>query len=211
MNVPRCQAFIDRAVNRLIEQVNAHEFGEINEATLQHHLAMNIHLDALRNECRGISMTLEKKVRQTDGKRFPKKNSESANIDIYLEMHDSRFRCAVEMKCFLKSNAREPNNRYDAYADLANLEDYLLEHADLGYLVLFTDHPHYFDPNFKEHSIQTGDFCLRQGHIYKAKSELKYDTAKPYGPPITLMCDYEFSWRNIDQSWRVLVVKVEGN
>jgi hypothetical protein len=43
----------------------------MNEATLQHQLALNLHLDSIRNDRPDITMTLEKKVRWAEGV-FPK-------------------------------------------------------------------------------------------------------------------------------------------
>ena len=207
MSTEQCWELTERAIEKTIEQLNNGDFGTPNEATLQHHLALNMHLDALGEDRPSISMVLEKKVVRAGG-NFPKKNRPSANIDIFF-VQDDDTRCAIEIKCFHRANQREPNNRYDAYADIANLEAYLGAHADVGVFVLFTDHPHYYDTNFVAHQVSTGDFCLRQDHIYRAGYELSYRTAKPYGRPITLVNDYPFEWRNSAQSWRVLVLKVE--
>ncbi|EBA04042.1 hypothetical protein RB2150_06063 [Rhodobacterales bacterium HTCC2150] len=207
MTVEQCNATVERAVNRLIGEMNAEAFGEMNEATLQHHLALYIHLDALREGEPSINMTIEKKVRRDGQQPFPKKNSLTAGIDVFFKQEDETG-CAIELKCFHAANQREPNNRYDAYADLANLETYLQEHANVGYLVLITDHKHYFDPAFREHRADTRDFCLRPEHRYLAGTELIYRKDPPYGAPIILENDYLFGWRNDGHRWRVLVVQV---
>lgn len=207
MTVDQCTAAVERAIDRLIEKMNAGAFGEMNEATLQHHLALYLHLDALRRDQVNINMTIEKKVRRAGQLRFPKKESLTASIDVFFEQEDET-RCAIELKCFHAANQREPNNRYDAYADLANLETYLQEHANVGYLVLITDHRHYFDPAFREHRAETGDFCIRPDHRYVAGTELIYRKDRPYGPPIILNSNYRFDWRNADNRWRVLMVRV---
>lgn len=207
MTIEDCLGYVERAVDQLIAQMNENQFGEMNEATLQHHLALNIHLDSLSENRPNLAMILEKKVRRSNG-RFPKKNSATASIDVHFKLQGGGTRCAVELKCFHRVNQREPNNRYDAYADIANLEVYLEEHIDVGALVLVTDHPHYFDANYLAYSKKTGDFNLRQGHRYAAGQVLSYRTAKPYGEDILLRHDYQFDWRNLDNRWHVLVLSV---
>ena len=138
---------------------------------------------------------------------FPKKNSKTANIDVFFKQDDGT-RCAIELKCFHRANNREPNNRYDAYADLANLEIYLNEHSDVGVFLLLTDHPHYFDPKFGPHNKCTADFSLRPGHKYKAGRVLVYDTIKKYGADLVLKNDYVFQWCNVGHDWRALIVQV---
>ena len=199
--------FVTRGVEKLITKINNDAYGAMNEATLQHHLAMNIHLDSLQQHRCNLSMILEKKVlRENDV--YPKTRKNSANIDVLFTDRDNGVRCAIELKCFHRVNHREPNNRYDAYADIANLEAYLGDHADVGVFVLFTDHPHYFDNNFRAHSHKTNDFCLRQNHQYKAGRILSYQTETPYGPDIVLRLNYKFSWQNLEGRWKVLVLKV---
>jgi hypothetical protein len=209
MPVEDCQRLVNRALDRLIGQLNGEQFGEINEATLQHHLALNMHLDAIFGERLNLDMTLEKKVRRAEG-LFPKKDSKTASIDLFFQLEDCGARCAIEMKCFHRVNHREPNNRYDAYADIANLEVYLEEHADVGALVVVTDHPHYFDVGFRAHTQKTGDFSLREGHHYDAGRVLSYRTDDPHGPDIVLRQSYEFRWRNLGNKWRVLILDVKG-
>ncbi len=153
-------------------------------------------------------MTLEKKVRRAEGV-FPKKNRAKANIDIFFQQQDDNTRYAIELKCFHRANQREPNNRYDAYADLANVEIYLEEHTDAGTFLLLTDHPHYFDVGFRPHRQATADFSLRDNHEYVAGRVLAYNTPTQYGPDLTLRKNYRFVWSNQGQDWRALVVKVE--
>ena len=132
-----------------------------------------------------VMMTLEKKVRRAAG-HFPKKSSATANIDVFFRQENDNTRYAIELKCFHRANQREPNNRYDAYANLANLEVYLDEHADAGMFVLLTNHPHYYDGEFRPHNATTADFSLRHNHEYAAGRVLVYNTANKYGPDLTL-------------------------
>ena len=69
-------------------------------------------------------------------------------------------------------------------------------------------HPHYFDNNFVAHSHKTNDFCLRQNHQYKAGRILSYQTETPHGPDIVLRLNYKFSWQNLENRWKVLILKV---
>ena len=67
MGVKHCLALSNRAILGLLSQVNKRQFGEMNEATLQHHLALNIHLNTIGKGKPDIEMTLEKKVQRTHG------------------------------------------------------------------------------------------------------------------------------------------------
>lgn len=207
MTVEECHGLAERAMQELMRQINQAPFGEMNEATLQHYLALNLHLDSLQANRPNINMALEKKVKRTEG-NFPKKNSKTASIDIFLQQ-DDETKYAIELKCFHKANQREPNGRYEAYADLANLEVYLDEHADAGIFILVTDHPHYYDVNFRPHSAKTSDFSLREGHRYEAGRILSYKTVKLHGADLTLRKSYDFNWRKQDHAWKGLVVRVD--
>lgn len=55
-----CTETIERAIDKLINQLNENEFGEMNEATLQHHLALNLYLDRLEVQKPNKKMILEK-------------------------------------------------------------------------------------------------------------------------------------------------------
>jgi hypothetical protein len=194
-------------LQKLITQINQRELGEFNEATAQHHLALAMHLSAQAQSI-PIEMILEKRVRLENGV-FPKRQKSNADIDLFVQYQTNKSRLAVELKLFKAENHREPNNRYDAFADIGNLEIYKSKGlCDLAYFVLITDHPHYFDQNFRPLSDATAGFNLRQGSRYEATTTLEYKTAKPYGPPITLMGDYSFQWQNAPNAWRVLALEV---
>ncbi len=195
------------ALDEVIGQLNCGELGEINEATVQHHLALSMHLLA-RQKGLPFSINMERRVRRANGAVFPKKQSETAEIDIFFTFGEGQTRCAVELKLFKRINHREQYNRYDSYADLANLEVYLEEHSDLGFFVLLTDHPHYYDPEFRAHRPNTAAFCLRNDHVYQAGSRLIYEPQEDARPPLVLCGTYAFQWQNGDREWRVLVLKV---
>lgn len=207
MTVAAAENLFRQALHQVIDQVNQGELGETNEATIQHHLALSLHLLADREDL-PFSIIMERRIQRADGGVFPKKGRNNADIDIFFTVGQDETRCAVELKLFKRINQREPNNRYDCYADLANLEIYLEEHCDVGFFVLLTDHPHYYDPAFGDHRPDTADFSLREGHIYQAQRELSYRTNRPYGPPLTLRHDYTFNWQNDGNDWRFLILKV---
>lgn len=207
MTVEAAEGLFLGALQKVIEDVNQERWGELNEATVQHHLALYLHLLAIEGKL-PFSIIMERRIQRANGAVFPKKERNNAEIDIFFTVGKDQTRCAVELKLFKRINHREPNNRYDSYADLANLEIYLEEHCDVGFFVLLTDHPHYYDPEFGPHWPDTADFSLREGHTYQARRELVYRTQKPNGPPLTLSHDYAFHWQNANKKWRFLVLKV---
>jgi len=211
MAVQWCVDLVRSATGRVIDQINLGEFADFNEATIQHHLALNLHLDALFRHQQDVGVKLEKVVRRPEGQLFPKKNRNSANIDLFFTDEEGT-RCAIELKCFHRNNQREPNNRCDAYLDLANLETYLEEHADVGLFILVTNHPHYFDPELPPMGAAAADFNTRQGHRYEGGTELTYVGTGPYrDTTINLLGTYEFDWINERNIARVLILEVLPN
>lgn len=138
-----------------------------------------------------------------------KSNSERAKIDIVLALTDrigqiEPVKCAIELKYFKATNHREPNNRYDAFADIKNIETYIEEGiADFGVFLLGTDHMHYVNKSM--YSTNTADFDMREGSSYKASKKLVYKTNKPYGSDIVLKNDYDFEWTEINGKWFLMV------
>lgn len=138
-----------------------------------------------------------------------KSNSERAKIDILLYLTDKTglntpVTCAIELKYFKAANHREPNNRYDAFADIKNLETYIEEGiADFGVFLLGTDHKHYVSQH--TYSSNTADFDMRDGSSYKAQKKLVYKTNKPYGSDIELINNYDFEWTEIIDKWFLMV------
>jgi hypothetical protein len=126
-----------------------------------------------------------------------KSNSARARIDLLLKYQDAKSTstAAIELKFFKKENHREPNNRYDVFKDLANLELYKKHNIDICYFILATDHSHYY--NQENFSPDTADFDFRNGKSYQAGTVLNYKTDKPYGPAISLNQDYAFEWDKI--------------
>jgi hypothetical protein len=129
-------------------------------------------------------------------KKSIKSNSKKARVDIYLEFgnDEQKSKGAIELKFLKKKNHREPNNRYDIFKDISNLEAYKENGIEICYFYISTDHAHYV--NQKNYSPDTADFDFRSGSNYSAGRKLEYKTTKPYGPPIILKGNYQFEWSN---------------
>ena len=127
-----------------------------------------------------------------------KSKSERARVDLLLKYQDddSSTKAAIELKFFKRENHREPNNRYDVFEDISNLEMYKEHNIDLCYFILATDHAHYCYQN--SYSIDTADFDFRHNKEYKAGTILQYKTTKPFGPDIILKQNYSFMWDKIN-------------
>ncbi len=136
-----------------------------------------------------------------------KSKSDKARVDLLITYQDenTKTKAAIELKFFKKSNHREPNNRYDVFKDLSNLELYKEKGIDLCYFILATDHEHYV--NQDHYSNDTADFDFRDNQTYKAGDELEYKTASPYGPSIQLKNDYTFKWDKVNDL-HFLILKV---
>ena len=133
-----------------------------------------------------------------------KSNTNKAKIDIVLELVDrlnvsDTVKCAIELKFFKKVNQREPNNRYDAFADIHNLEAYVGASFDFGVFIMGTDHSHYVTQG--SYNNATADFDLRDGKRYISGSLLKFKTVKPHGPDIKLKNNYDFEWNPSGDKW----------
>ena len=127
-----------------------------------------------------------------------KSKSDRARVDLLLKYqdNDSLTTAAIELKFFKKENHREPNNRYDVFKDISNLELYKSNGIDLCFFILATDHSHYsFQENY---SPDTSDFDFREGKEYKTGTILQYKTATPHGPDMSLNQDYVFHWDQIN-------------
>ena len=137
-----------------------------------------------------------------------KSGTTKARVDIYIEFgtEDEKANCALELKFLKKANHREPNNRYDVFKDLANIEDYKNNGVDLCYFYIATDHSHYVHQEV--YSEDTGDFDFRDTKTYTAGTELVYRTDNPFGPPIILDNSYTFSWREPQKEYYFMHIKI---
>lgn len=127
-----------------------------------------------------------------------KSKSDRARVDLLVTYQDdiTETTAALELKFFKKQNHREPNNRYDVFKDLSNLELYKEHGIDLCYFILATDHLHYV--NQTQYSHETKDFDFRNESKYTAGKVLEYNTPNPYGPPLTLKNNYCFEWDTVN-------------
>lgn len=152
---------------------------------------------------------LEKPTTHVSG-LFGKSGSANANVDIFCGYtnvaSDETHSCAIELKYFKKKNHREPNNRYDVFADIHNLENYGAI-ANCCFLVVATDHDHYVSQ--AKYSADTCDFDFGDGKIYVGGTETTYRTSKPYGKPITLANSYSFKWDTAIEGIHFLKLAVE--
>jgi len=123
-----------------------------------------------------------------------KSGSKTALIDVSMCLGDNHnfSTAAIELKFFKKKNHREPNNRYDVFADLHNLETYKNNGYDICAFLLLTDHKHYVEHD--GYSNDTADFDFRNGTMYTKGATLTYRTDTPYGGPIKLQQDLTFEW-----------------
>jgi len=112
----------------------------------------------------------------------------------------------LNLNFWKKQNHREPNNRYDIFKDISNLEAYKENGIDLCYFYISTDHSHYV--NQKKYSIDTADFDFRDGTEYTKGKTLIYNTEKPYGAPIKLNGNYKFKWTEPSQNIYFMKLKI---
>jgi len=141
-----------------------------------------------------FSVLLETKINLSTNSDKSGTKSARCDIELHLEnvVDNRKVKCAIELKYFKKENHREPNNRYDYFADLSNLEKYKKQGFDVAYMIIGTDHEHYVNQN--DYSNDTADFDFRDKKKYTKGSKLEYRTSKPYGSPIVLESNYNFTW-----------------
>lgn len=208
----RLEEIVKIAFQSMFEKLNGGLITIDNEASLQLHLSSIIKTIGdlfvySRDEL--FTIELEKAVSLKDSS-FEKSKTSKAKIDIFLTIEDQskqkKHSCAIELKYFKKANHREPNNRYDVFKDIGNLEKYG-QFSDYGVLLVATDHDHYI--NKVKYSKDTEDFDFRDGSAYTAGTRLEYRTEKPYGPPMTLNNSYEFKWQHAQGGVSFMLLEVE--
>lgn len=197
MSTERLTRVFELAYECLRQKINGGRIHVDNEASLQLQFAAILKvvgelLEIDRNEY--FSIELEKSIR-LNATTFGKSRSNTAKIDIYFSYTNIKTGisegCAIELKLFWKRNHREPNNRYDVFDDIRNLENYG-SIAKRCFMVVGTDHDHYVSQ--MDYSPDTADFDFRHGKRYSAGTSAVYRTPVPYGEPIALSGDYAFSW-----------------
>ena len=203
MSLDRLRSIVAFAVPTLFDQIHGGRIQCESEATLQLHLGRIIAIAAdlkVVGPLESFGIELEKPLTGDAERR--------GRLDIWFRLttgDGAHWRCALELKLFKKANQREPNNRYDVFKDIARLER-CGDVADLGFMLVATDHRHYIEQ--PEYSADTRDFDFRDGRTYSAGSSLTYRTAKPHGAPITLAGDYSFRWTPDESNLRYLLLEV---
>ncbi len=207
----RINQIVEVAYDRLCGKITGQRIEVANEASLQLQLASILKtLGELYEESPSerFNIELEKNV-TLEGGEFVKSGTDKAKIDIWFSLEnvssEEKHSCAIELKYFKRANHREPNNRYDVFKDLHNLERYG-NFVDTGFLLVATDHMHYI--NQPEYSDDTKDFDFREGASYQAGTELVYRTPSPHGPPIKLRNNYTFHWQTVEAGLSFLFVRV---
>jgi hypothetical protein len=202
---------VEFAYARLREKINGGRIRIDNEASLQLHFSSLLKsigelYENSKNEV--FSIELESPVKLSDGS-FGKSGSPKARIDILISFENLKTnlknKCAIELKYFKYANHREPNNRYDVFSDIQNLEMYG-QSADIGFLIVATDHLHYV--NQDGYSQDTADFDFKHGSSYSAGTKLEYRTKKPYGASITLRNSYSFVWDECSDGAHFLKLRI---
>ena len=212
MTQERLIRIVDLAYERLRTKIIGGRIRVENEASLQLQLGSILKTvgelyEVDRNE--HFAIELEKPVVLPDHV-FGKSGTDRAKIDIFCSFVDPTKQdvdaCAIELKFFKKANHREPNNRYDVFADIANLERYGCI-AKYCFLIIGTDHDHYVSQDL--YSSDTADFDFRHGSGYVMGTAATYRTAKPHGPPISLKKDYSFQWDTVAGGFHFLKLVVD--
>lgn len=203
---------VDLAYECLRTKVNGGRIKVDNEASLQLHFGSILKtvgelFETSKDE--HFSIELEKSI-FLEKKTFGKSRSNRAKIDIFCEFSNTisgvNETCAIELKFFKKANQREPNNRYDAFLDIANLEQYesIAKHC---FLIVATDHDHYV--NKGSYSEDTADFDFRHGSKYELGKIATYRTKKPHGNPIILRQSYLFHWDSVAGGYHFMKLSVQ--
>ena len=189
--MPHWNGMLEERIDRIVRSSVHYLFAQIvggrlacqSEATLQLHLG-RIVASVADLETVGAGETFALELEKPAGGR--------GRIDVWFKLIDSDGQdrsCAIELKFFKKVNHREPNNRYDVFNDVRRLED-SKSLADVGYMLVATDHRHYVDQD--AYSSDTADFDFRHGRSYAAGTVMTY--CGQYGDPIELRNSYRFEW-----------------
>lgn len=203
MSVERLTRIVERAVPTLFDQIEGGRVAVESEASLQLHLGRiigtvgDLEMVAARET---FSIELEKPIPKGNGR---------GRLDIWFRLttaDDREWRCAMELKFFKKASQAEPVNRHKALSDIARLET-CGHMADVGYMLIATDHPHYVD--WETYSADTADFDFRHGRRYAAGTMMTYRTPGSSLRPIRLDNDYEFVWAGGSNRLRYLLLRVE--
>ena len=204
MSIDRLQRIVEKAVPILFDQIEGGRVPVQSEASLQLHLGRIIMTVAdleMVHPRETFSIELEK----------PLGGSGRGRIDIWFRLttdDDREWRCAMELKFFKKASQAEPVNRHKAMLDIARLEK-CGDVADIGFMLVATNHPHYID--WENYSPDTADFDFRHGRRYVGGTVMTYRTPGSKLASITLRNDYDFAWTEATRQLRYLLLRVPTN
>ena len=138
----RINQIVEIAYERLCGKITGKRIDVANEASLQLQLASILKtLGELYEETPSerFNIELEKNVTLLDSESVENRK----RVDIWFSLEDKggdeQQACAIELKYFKRANHREPNNRYDVFKELRDLERYG-KFANTGFLLIATDH-----------------------------------------------------------------------
>jgi len=214
MYTDRLKKIVNLAYESLYEKIAGGVIIIENEASLQLQFSSIIKTIAeiyIYQKDELFSIELEKPVILSSGV-FSKSNSSKARIDIFISIENlisgEKSNCAIELKFFKKANHREPNNRYDVFKDIHNLENYG-DFVNMGILLVATDHEHYISQ--EKYSSETSDFDFRENSKYIKGTQLEYKTNTPYGKPIVLNNTYIFKWKRNPTKISFMLLDIKPN
>lgn len=217
----RCKWIEDTAIQCLIGELASGRLKVTNEASLQMHLGLIVKLlgDKSVRQSERFNIILEKDlieptqpfICKVSGKH-PNGRTKKNRIDIWFCIEKAkpkrRYARAMELKYFKKDNQREPNNRADVFKDIRNLEECIrLKRANRGFMLVYTDHPHYYNWP-RGYRSTTGDFDFRDKAKYQANTPLNYNTNDPHVPQFQLSNSYAFNWKMVSGNFRILGVPI---
>lgn len=201
MPIERLPRIVEKAVPILFDQIEDGRGPVQSEASLQLNLGRVIMTVAeleIVHPRETFAIELEK----------PLAGSARGRIDIWFRLttHDDReWRCAIEPKFFKKASRAEPVNRDKAMLDIARLER-CGDVADVGFMLVATNHPHYVD--WESYSSDTADFDFWHGRRYTSRTTMTYRSPGSKMASITLRSDYEFAWTEVTRQLRNILLKV---
>jgi hypothetical protein len=106
-----------------------------NEASMQMQLGMILNnLGKLFERKQDDIFNIELESSFIIESNFDKSNTNRSKIDIAMcfGSKNAFSTAAIELKYFKKINLREPNNRYDVFSDISNLEKYKENYFDVS-------------------------------------------------------------------------------
>jgi hypothetical protein len=207
------RSIVNQSVKLLMRQIAGRRLVVDCEAAMQLHLSRILHQLGTLYEFgpeEQFLVQLEAPLKLSGPSPKGESTTPRADIVIAFGCHSFFTTCAIELKYFKKSNARTSHNRYDVYADLANLEKYRAEFIDETYLFVATDDPTYATRSSS--GAATKELNLESGHTVGPGTTVTYQGKRAPGKPITLIESYTFDWeihsiwgKAVDEMYTLLI------